>query len=111
MTLDDHIQLAEQIANKLPDVSRNEWMRWMQIAQTHGLRRAIKHAERLSSDITLRPAIQRANRLIAQAMADQLSTLERLAPGEREVVLGYVSWWLRIKTRHETKATRKSQER
>jgi hypothetical protein len=91
MTLDDHIQLAEQIANKLPEVSRNEWMRWMQVAQTHGLRRAIKHAERLSSDITLRPAIQRANRLIAQAMADQLSTLERLAPREREVVLGYVS--------------------
>jgi hypothetical protein len=49
--------------------------------------------------------------LIAQAMADQLSTLERLAPREREVVLGYVSWWLRITTRHETKATRKSQER
>jgi len=97
-TVDDQIQLAEQIASKLPEVSRNEWMRWTQVAQIHGLRRAIKHAERLSSDITLRPASQRANRLIAQAMGGQLSALERLAPGEREVVLGYVSWWLRIKT-------------
>jgi len=96
--LDNHIQLAEQIANKLPEVSRNEWMRWVQMAQTYGLRHAIEHAKRLSSDITLRPAIQRANRLIAQAMGGQLSTLERLAPREREVVLGYVSWWLRIKT-------------
>lgn len=97
-TVDDHIQLAERIANSLPGVSRNEWMRWMEIATRYGLDRAIRYAERLSTDITMRPAIQRANRLIAQSVRTQLNTLRRLPPDEQRAVLGYVSWWLKIKT-------------
>ncbi len=97
-TVDDQIRLAEQIANGLPEVSRNEWMRWMQVASKYGLDRAIHYAEQLSQDITMRPAIQRANRLIAQAVRAQQRTLQRLGPEERKTVLGYVAWWLAIKT-------------
>ncbi len=96
--LDDQIRLAERIANGLPEVTRNEWMRWMQVAEKYGLERAVQHAERLSTDITMRPAIQRANRLIAQAVGAQRGTLQRLGPEERKTVLGYVAWWLRVKT-------------
>ena len=97
-TVEDQIQLAERIATALPEVSRNEWMRWMQVTSKYGLEKAIQHAERLSTDITMRPAIQRANRLIAQAVSRQQSTLQRLTVEEQRVVLGYVAWWLRIKT-------------
>lgn len=96
-TVDEQIQLAERIADALPEVSRNEWMRWMQVASKCGLNRAVQYAERISTDITMRPAIQRANRLIAQAVGRQLTTLQRLPPEERQAVLGYVSWWLKIK--------------
>lgn len=97
-TMDDQIQLAERIANGLPEVSRNEWMRWMEIATRYGLDQATRHAERLSTDVTMRPAIQRANRLIAQAVKAQLGVLKRLKAEEQRAVLGYVSWWLRVKT-------------
>ncbi len=97
-TVDEQIQLAERIADTLPEVSRNEWMRWMEAATKYGLDRAVQHAEGLSTDITMRPAIQRANRLIAQAVRAQLKALRGLTAEERQAVLGYVSWWLRIKT-------------
>lgn len=97
-TLDDQIRLAEQIADSLPEVTRNEWMRWMRVADEYGLEKAVHYAERLSTDTTMRPSIQRANRLIAQAVKFQMSTLQRLGPKERKTVLGYVGWWLQIKT-------------
>lgn len=97
-TEEERILLAERIANALPEVSRNEWMRWMEIATRYGLDRAIRHAERLSTDITMRPAIQRANRLIAQAVKAQIVALKRLEAEEQRAVLGYVSRWLKVKT-------------
>ncbi len=97
-TVEEQIQLAERIADALPEVSRNEWMRWMEIATRYGLDRAIQYAERLSTDMTMRPAIQRANRLITQAVKAQFTALKRLKAGEQLAVLGYVAWWLRIKT-------------
>jgi len=96
--VDAQIQLAEYIAADLPEVSRNEWMRWMQMASYCGMDRAIRHAEQLSTDITMRPAIQRANRLIAKAMRAQLGALQQLSPDQRKTLFGYVSWWLRIRT-------------
>jgi hypothetical protein len=98
MTLDDHIQLAEQIANKLPEVSRNEWMRWTQMVGRHGLDRAVTYAERLGADPTLRPAVQRDNRLIAQAIRSNLPALKRLPEDSREKILGYVGRLLRTRT-------------
>ncbi|MGC8946814.1 MAG: hypothetical protein ACP5N6_11755 [Anaerolineae bacterium] len=97
-TVEEQIHLAERIADALPEVSRNEWMRWLEIATKHGLDRAIRHSERLSTDMTMRPAIQRANRLIAQAVRAQLGALRRLETEEQRAVLGYVSWWLKVKT-------------
>ena len=95
-TLDEQIQLAEQIAKQLPEVTRNEWMRWMQVATQRGLDYAIRYAEQLSTDPTMRPAIQRANRLIAQAVRSHQQVLKRLDPKDQRAVLGYVSWLLKI---------------
>lgn len=97
-SVDDQIQLAERIADGLPEVSRNEWMRWMELASRYGLDRAIRYAECLSTDVTMRPAIQRANRLIARSVKGHLKELKRLRPEEQRAVLGYVSWWLKIQT-------------
>jgi hypothetical protein len=94
-TEEEHIHLAKRIADALPEVTRNEWMRWMDVAFTYGLEKAIRHAERLSTDVTMRPAIQRANRLIAQAVRGQLATLKCLPPEDQRRVLGYVGWWLK----------------
>lgn len=94
----DPIKLAELIANGLPEVSRNEWMRWMEIATKYGLDQAIRYAERLSTDITMRPAIKRSNQLIAQTVRAQLGALKSLRAKEQRAVLGYVSWWLKVKT-------------
>ena len=98
MTREEQITLAKRIAQALPEVTRNEWMHWMQIEEQYGLEKAIQHAERVAQDITVRPAIQRANRLIAQAVRSHLATLQRLRRKERQAILGYVSWWLRITT-------------
>lgn len=99
LTVDEQIQLAERIADGLPGVSRNEWMRWMQVASGQGLPKAVRHAERLSADMTMRPEIQRANRLIAKAVKAHMNALQPLPAQERNRVLGYVSWWLRIRGR------------
>jgi len=98
MTREEQITLAKRIAQALPEVTRNEWMHWMQIEEQYGLEKAIQHAERVAQDITVRPAIQRANRLIAHAVRSQIVALQRLRAEERQAVLGYVSWWLRIMT-------------
>ena len=95
-SVDEQIQLAEQIARQMPEVTRNEWMRWMQIANQRGLNYAIRYAERLSKDPTMRPAIQRANRLIAQAVRSRQQALKRLDRKNQETVLGYVAWLLKI---------------
>ncbi len=98
MTREEQIALARRIADELPEVGRNEWMRWLQIASKYGLERAIHHAERLSNDITMRPAVQRANRLIAQAIRKHMAMLKRLGPDDLRLILGYVSWHLAIQT-------------
>ena len=97
-TVDDQIQLAERIAQQLPEVSRNEWMRWTQIAEKYGLDQAIRYAEQLSKDPTMRPAIQRANRLIARAIRSNQGTLKGLSREDLEAVMGYVGWLLKIYT-------------
>lgn len=97
-TPDAQIHLAEGIAARLPEVTRNEWMRWMQVASRHGLEEAIRHAEQISTDVTIRPAIQRANRLIARAVKEHQGALRSLGEQDRKVVLGYVSWLLRTET-------------
>ena len=105
-TLDEQIQLAERIAKDLTEVTRNEWMRWMQVASRKGIEYAVRYAQRLSTDMTMRPAIQRANRLIAQSVAKHGNVLKSLASREREAVLGYVGWWLSVKTLRGSPASR-----
>lgn len=97
-TREQLIAIAQRIAEDLPEVSRNEWMRWLQIAAKYGLEKAAQHADRLSQDITMRPAIQRANRLIAQAIRKHMARLENLKPEDRQLALGYVSWHLALRT-------------
>ncbi|MBW2071440.1 MAG: hypothetical protein JRI89_09305 [Deltaproteobacteria bacterium] len=68
----------------------------MQVANQRGLDYAIRYAERLSADPTMRPAIQRANRLIARAVRSHQQALKRLDRKSQEAVLGYVAWLLKI---------------
>ncbi|HEY65180.1 MAG TPA: hypothetical protein G4O02_11480 [Caldilineae bacterium] len=70
----------------------------MQIVKQYGLDQAIRYAERLSTDPTMRPAIQRANRLIARAIRSNQQVLKRLSREDQEATLGYVAWFLRIGT-------------
>lgn len=92
------IALAKQIADAMPEVTRNEWMRWVQIAMTHGPEKAVQHAKQLSSDITLRPAVKKANQLIAQAVGSRLTELKKLTLYDQKLALGYVAWHLAIQT-------------
>ena len=98
VTTDQLITLSRRIAEGLPEVTRNEWMRWMQVAEKYGLERAIHYAERLSRDVTIRPAIQRANRLIARSVSAHLRALQRIGAKERRMIFGYVAWLLQIST-------------
>jgi hypothetical protein len=97
-TTGDLVQLAERIVETLPEVSRNEWMRWMQVVEQHGLEHAIRYADRLSKDLTMRPSIRRDNKLIGQTIKSHLHDLKRLSGQEQGVTLGYVAWLLRIHT-------------
>jgi len=98
VSVDEQIQLAKQISEQLPEVTRNEWMRWMQVANQRGLDYAIRYAERLSTDPTMRPAIRRANRLIARGVRSHQKALAQLNGKERKATLGYVGWLLKIGT-------------
>lgn len=94
----ERIRLAEQLSRRLPEVSRNEWMRWLQLVQRYGLGRALHYAQRLADDPTMRPAIQQTYRLIAQAVRERRSELERLPWEELHSVLGFVAWHLQFMT-------------
>ena len=97
---DELVTLAEQIADGLPGVTRNEWMKWVQILQAYqakyrdALQRAIHYAQRLSKDPTMRPAIQRAHRLIAQTMQRHARRVASLPRTEQQRLFGYVAWSL-----------------
>ena len=95
-SIDEQIQLAEQIAKQLSEVTRNEWMRWMQVADQRGLEDAIRYAEQLSTDPTMRPTIQRANQQIAQVLEKYIDSLNRYSIDNQRVALGYVAWWRRV---------------
>lgn len=97
-TREQLINMAQRMAGDLLEVSRNEWMRWLQSAAKYGLEKAAQQAEQLSRDIAMRPAIQRANRLMAQAVRKHMTELKKLGPEERQLALGYVSWHLAIHT-------------
>lgn len=92
------IELAEQIARQLPEVTRSEWEHWAQIARRYGLDQAVQWSERLARDVTLRPAVKRANQLIAKAVNGHRKRLEGLTPRERDQVVGYVSRVLAVET-------------
>ena len=107
--MQERIRLAEQLSRRLPEVSRNEWMRWLQLVQRYGLARALHYAQRLADDTTIRPAMQRANRLIAQAVQERWSELECLSREELHSVLGFVAWQLSFMTARRSPTTWKKQ--
>ena len=99
------VTLAEEIASNLPGVSRNEWMKWVQIFRAYpakyrdALQRAIHYAQRLSKDTTMRPAIQRAHRLIAQTMQRYARRIASLPLPEQQRLFGYVAWSLVVQSK------------
>ena len=106
---DELVTLAEQIADGLPGVTRNEWMKWVQILQAYqtqyrdALQRAIHYAQRLSKDPTMRPAIQRAHRLIAQTMQRHAPRIISLPLPEQQRLFGYVAWHLVVQSKRGRK--------
>lgn len=98
MHIDEQIDLAAEIAKSLPEVTRNDWTRWSGLARRYGVGRAIGLAEHIAQDSTMRPAVQRAHRLIATAMKGCGKRLSSLTTEEQEAVLGYVGQFLAIKT-------------
>lgn len=96
---DQLIGLAERIAEGLRGVSRNEWMRWVQVVEAHrgDVRRAIRFAQHTGNDPTMRPNVQRAHRAIAQVISGHQQQLGSLSSQDRQQVFGYVAWLLKIK--------------
>ena len=97
MEEEKQLRLANRISDELPEVTRSEWMRWAQVAQTYDLKRAIELASKLGNDNTLRPAIKRSNELIARAMKQYARDLSNLKTIEQRNVIGYVSRILMVK--------------
>ena len=102
---DELVILAEQIADGLPGVTRNEWMKWVQIFQAYqtkhrdALERAIHYAQRLSRDPTMRPAAQRAHRLIAQTVQHHAQRIASLPFPDQQRLFGYVAWNLVVQSK------------
>lgn len=88
------IQIAKHIADDLPGVTRDEWMRWAANVRGHGdLPEAIALAEAVAQSGE-RPAV--ANRLIARTMRRALENglLEDLDDQDLRNVLNVVGWLL-----------------
>ena len=112
-TVDEQIQLAEEIAQEIIErlmhaardnreaknllkASRNEWMRWMQVAGNYSVGKGIAYAQSLSRDITMRSNIQKINHQFGIVVPNYKKRLEALSPKQQRQVLGYVAWYLRI---------------
>lgn len=102
--------LAERIAAKLPNVSRNEWMRWMEVERRQGLEVAVRLAEHLRNDFTMRPAVRKAYQDIDQAIKAHRAEIERLPPDQRRTVFGFVAWHLRIRAKCRVTTARQGNE-
>ncbi len=102
---DELVTLAEQIANGLTEVSRNEWVKWVQIFYAYqdkhrdALQRAVHYAQRLSRDPTMRPAIRRGYDLIAKTIQSHARRIASLPPPEQQRLFGYVAWNLVVQTK------------
>lgn len=107
MDEDQQLKLANRISGGLPEVTRSEWMRWVQVANSYGVERAIEVAGKLGNDETLRPAIKRSNQLIAKTMGRFTKDLSLLTPIERDSVIGYVSRILMVKAAASIEQKRK----
>lgn len=91
------VALAEHIAGSLRGVSRNEWMRWVQVAHSTDINRAIRYAQRLSQDETMRPSQQRAHRFIASTMQQFKTEIQQLGEDETKRLYGFVAWELVVR--------------
>jgi hypothetical protein len=95
-TVDEQIQLAEQIVGALSGVRRNDWVRWLQIAERYGLDQAREWAQRLSKDVTIRNDIQTANYRIARAVSSYQHALKKLSTQQCKETLGYIGRLLKV---------------
>lgn len=88
MDTDTKIRLAEDFANQLTGVDRNEFKKWMEYLKvSNDVNRAMKLAELLSASPMLRERPQRSYALISSLH----SNLIKVPLNERLEVLGYVS--------------------
>lgn len=99
------LKIAYQIAGELHEVTRSEWMKWTQVSHNSSLDKAIAFSEKISEDITLRPAIKRSNQLIAKTMRAHIRDLSRLNSTDKNILFGYVSRILMVATLRGSRAT------
>ncbi len=97
VTTDELIHLAETLAKAIPaEEAKNVWRGWVEVAKQAGIAQALRWAEKLGHDRTLRPRIRDANAAVATAVRASERRLSALSAEDRERVFGYVAWLLTI---------------
>jgi hypothetical protein len=99
MTDDEKVQLAEQIAAQLKDVSRNEWQKWSNYLASKGnLAQALQLAKRQSESVWMRPEPQKAAKTISSVIGGSFwQQLEKLPVSELVEIFGYVGRCLMVR--------------
>ena len=90
------IGLAEELAGRLAGLKRNDWLRWAQLAEKHGLERAVRIAQQWGRDETLRDDIRKAYERIGQALGDRQHPSRTFGAEDQTRLMGYVGRLLRI---------------
>lgn len=94
MTTDEKVELARQLAERLGQLKRTEWERWVQYAVRMGLEKGLHLARSMERSPALRREPQRAAQTIAAAVQEFRSRLSSLSPEELSEVFGYTSRFL-----------------
>jgi len=99
MTDDEKVQLAEQIAAQLNEVSRNEWQKWSNyLAYKGNLAQALQLAKRQSESVWMRPEPQKAAKTISSVIGGSFrQQLEKLPFSELVEIFGYVGRCLTVR--------------
>ncbi len=94
MNIEEKIELALKIADKLVGITPSEWSKWCLYAREKGLYKAIQFAQIMQSSVSLRPGPKQSYRTISDVIPKFKKDLESLSSHDISEVLGYVRWAL-----------------
>ncbi|MES4787454.1 MAG: hypothetical protein C4294_18455 [Nitrospiraceae bacterium] len=95
MNIDEKVKFAQEIAEKLHGVKRNEWERWASYMQSsRNLSRALQLAQYMGRSPAVRQEPQRAAQHISQVIAEYRQKLQALPLEDVIEIFGYVGRWL-----------------